>query len=204
VNTRNFVFALAATLLLSSASVYAQHHDKNDHDEQPGTVKVDVRDYCDPVSFAQIGCDRTVTPVANGIITLTGFQAELGADKSVGAWRFAPDEASAKEGATLQVKNLGGETHTFTRVKEFGGGFVAGLNAASGNTTPAPECAQVVNGNLVPQPASATNQFLPAGTSATAEVKEGETANFQCCIHPWMRITVNADEHDEHHDHGNK
>ena len=186
---------MACLLFMSFASALAQKQD-----EQPATVKIDVRDYCDPVSFALIGCDRTATPVANGIITLTGFQAELAADKSVGAWRFAPDHASASEGAELNITNLGGETHTFTRVKKFGGGFVAGLNAASGNLRPAPECAQMVSGKLVPQPPSADNQFLPAGASATAEVKEGDTANFQCCIHPWMRITVRAKENgDEHH-----
>ena len=205
-NTKSLALLVAGSLLLSLGSAFAQDRDKHEHNEQPSTVNVDVRDYCDPASFAQIGCDRSVTPVANGIITLTGFQAELGADKSVGAWRFAPEAASAPEGAMLEVKNLGGETHTFTRVKEFGGGFVAGLNAASGNTTPAPECARMVNGNLVPQPASPDNQFLPAGASATAQVEEGDVAKFQCCIHPWMRITVNTKEHDERHDddHGHK
>lgn len=189
---------LIASMILSSfVPALAQNHD-----EQPATVKVDVRDYCDPVSFAAIGCNRTTTPVANGIITLTGFQAELGSEKSVGAWRFIPDRAATPEGAKLEVQNLGGETHTFTRVKEFGGGFVAALNAASGNPTPAPECAQTVNGNLVPQPPSADNLFLPAGASASADVKEGKVVKFQCCIHPWMRITVNAKEHDED-DHGN-
>lgn len=193
---------LLSALALLTCPIFAQDH----HDDKPSEVKVDVRDYCDPVSFAQIGCDRSVTPAANGIITLTGFQAELGADKSVGAWRFAPETASAPEGANLEIKNLGGETHTFTRVKEFGGGFVTGLNAASGNATPAPECAQMVNGNLVPQPPSADNQFLPAGASVTAQVEEGDVAKFQCCIHPWMRITVNAKEHDERKsdDHGHK
>ena len=52
----------------------------------------------------------------------------------------------------MNLQNLGGETHTFTRVKRFGGGLVAPLNAAAGTPEPAPECEQMVNGNLVPQP----------------------------------------------------
>jgi hypothetical protein len=170
-------------------------------DDQPGVLNVHLRDYCDPVSFAAIGCVRTVTPVSAGVITFSGFQAELGADKSVGAWRFVPDRARAEDGLSLMLQNLGGETHTFTRVREFGGGFVAPLNAASGNPVPAPECARMVNGQLAPQPPSPDNIFLSGNASATGPlVPEGQAAKFQCCIHPWMRMTVNAKEHQEHSD----
>ena len=140
-------------------------------------------------------CARDTT---NGSITFPGFLAELGADKSVGAWRFAPDHAKVEEGATLNLQSLAGETHTFTRVKRFGGGFVAFLNTASGNLTPAPKCAQMVNGNLGPQPPSADNIFIPAGGSAGTTLDHGEVARFQCCIHPWMRLTITPK--DEHHE----
>jgi hypothetical protein len=171
------------------------------NDDQPGLLNVHLRDYCDPVTFAAIGCIRTVTPVSAGVITFSGFQAELGTDKSVGAWRFVPDRAKADEGLSLMLQNLGGETHTFTRVREFGGGFVAPLNAASGNPVLAPECARMVNGQLVPQPPSPDNIFLQGNASATGpQVAEGQTAKFQCCIHPWMRMTINAKEHQEHND----
>jgi len=189
---KGFALAIACSILLLF-SLFLVAQDNNDND-QPGTLTVDIRDYCDPVTFAAIGCVRTATPVANGIITLPGFGAELAAEKSVGAWRFIPDRASNEEGLNLTLKNLGGETHTFTRVKEFGGGFVAVLNAASGNPTPAPECAKVVNGNLVPQPAGANNIFLPANSNAAGpHVAEGERAKFQCCIHPWMRTVINTE-----------
>jgi hypothetical protein len=161
-------------------------------------VKIDVRDYCDPTSFnAAIGdgtCDRST---ADGFITFDGFVAELGADQSVGAWRYAPNQISVAENATLHVNNLGGETHTFTQVKDFGGGFVGFLNTASGNPVPAPECAQIVNGNLVPQPPSADNIFLGPGATATVSLDHELNAKYQCCIHPWMRLTITP--HDTHH-----
>ena len=169
------------------------------HDDQPGTLNVHIRDYCDPVTFAAIGCNRIATPVSAGSITFPGFQAELGAEKSVGAWRFIPDRAKAEEGLSLTLQNLGGEEHTFTRVRQFGGGFVAPLNAASGNPVPAPECARMVNGQLAPQPPSPDNIFLGPNSNATGPlVRGGEAAKFQCCIHPWMRLTVKAkDQGDE-------
>ncbi|HKR31042.1 MAG TPA: hypothetical protein VJT08_11220 [Terriglobales bacterium] len=179
-------------LLSCSVSLFAgDDKEKKDNDQN---VTVHARDYCDPVSFAAIGCGRDTSA---GFITLSGFMAELAAEKSVGAWRFVTSPTKAEEGANVTVSNLGGETHTFTRVKKFGGGFVAGLNAASGNPDPAPECAQIVGGKLVPQPPGAGNIFLPAGTSATAQVNEGEVAHFQCCIHPWMRTTIDTRDNDD-------
>lgn len=122
------------------------------------------------------------------------------ADKSVGAWRLVPARVHNDDGVNFPLENLGGETHTFTRVKEFGGGFVVPLNGASGNPVPAPECAKVVDGNLVPQPPGPNNIFLPAGATMNGpHVGEDESAKFQCCIHPWIRITVNGD--DAHGDH---
>src|SRR6267143_1525450 len=79
--------------------------------------------------------------------------------------------------------------------------FVPGLNIASGNPVPAPECARVVDGRLVPQPPSANNMFINAGqTLPGPRIVEDEEARFQCCIHPWMRTTLNAKEH-EHERH---
>src|SRR5438876_993656 len=92
---------------------------------QPSQINIDVRDY------------------SPGTITFPGFLAEFARDTSVGAWRFVPNQIRAHEGATLNLQNLGGETHTFTRVKRFGGGFVSVLNFLP----PAPECAQMVNGS---------------------------------------------------------
>lgn len=166
---------------------------------QPSQLTIHVRDYCDPASFnAAFGNGVCNRDTSTGAINVTGFLTELTMDKSVGAWRFVPSQTAAAEGATFNLMNLGGETHTFTRVKRFGGGFVAPLNAAAGTPDPAPECAQMVNGNLVPQPPSPDNIFIPAGTSASATLKSGETARFQCCIHPWMHVTITPE--DEQHE----
>ena len=193
---------LISLLILLACGSWVLAQDK-DTDDQPGTLTIHIRDYCDPVTFANIGCVRTATPVGNGIITLAGFGAELGADKSVGAWRFVPDHAKAEDGLNLMLQNLGGEMHTFTRVKQFGGGFVAPLNAASGNPTPAPECAKVAaNGSLMPQPPGPDNIFLAGNANAAGpHVREGERAKFQCCIHPWMRTTINTKDNDDHDQH---
>ena len=99
-----------------------------DHKSTQATIN--IRDYCDPESFnAVIGPDTCVRDTSDSLITFSGFVNELGTDKSVGAWRFAPAQLSVAEGAVLELHNLGGETHTFTQVKRFGGGFVDFLNA---------------------------------------------------------------------------
>ena len=185
---------IAIFVAVSSIAAAAQNEAK------PSDLTIHVRDYCDPASFnAVIGsgtCDRDTS---NGAITFTGFITELSMDRSVGAWRFAPSQPRVAEGATLNLQNLGGETHTFTRVKRFGGGFVPALNAAGGTPTPAPECAQMVDGNLVPQQPGPDNIFIPAGGTASMTLQPGETtARFQCCIHPWMHVTITPK--DEHHE----
>jgi len=182
-----------ALLVFGIGRAFAQNNDTHSTD-----VNLDIRDYCDPTTFnAAIGpgtCARSTVP---GAITFAGFLAEVGADKSVGAWRFVPNQVIVAEGATLHLQNLGGETHTFTQVKNFGGGFIDLLNAPSGNPVPAPECAQVVNGQLVPQPPGPDNIFIPAAGSAAVPLGQEVNAKYQCCIHPWMRLTIAP--RDQHH-----
>jgi len=45
-----------------------------DKDDQSDVLHVHIRDYCDPVTFAALGCVRTATPVSAGVITLPGFR----------------------------------------------------------------------------------------------------------------------------------
>lgn len=185
------VFAVA------TLSVTAPAQDKS----KPSELTIHVRDYCDPATFnAAVGDGACIRDTSTGAINFMGFLTELSIDKSVGAWRFAPSQSPAGKPLTLNLQSLGGETHTFTRVNRFGGGFVAALNDGAGTPVPAPECAQTVDGNLVPQPPGPDNIFIPAGGSATMTLRPGETARFQCCIHPWMHFTITAGEdHDAAH-----
>jgi hypothetical protein len=148
-----------------------------------------LRDDCDPATFnAALGPGACV---GNGGTTITEFNDELAARGSVNAWKYNPDHTDGKPGQGLLVVNRGGETHTFTRVANFGGGFVAPLNEASGNTTPAPECAAIQpDGSLRPQPAGPTNMFVAAGQQVPGPALGNGTTLFQCCIHPWMRVRI--------------
>jgi len=103
-----------------------------------------------------------------------------------------------KRGEPLVLVSRAGETHTFTRVAAFGGGFIPLLNTLSGNPTPRAECATEIvdaKGNFVPQPPSTTNRFVAAGstqnglTADTLDLPRG-TTRWQCCIHPWMRTKI--------------
>jgi plastocyanin len=142
------------------------------------TVRVTAVDECDSASFnAAIGAG---TCRKNGSVTLSQFNSELSATHAVAAWAFVPATLTASVGQAIVVTNTGGETHTFTEVENFGGGVVPSLNAASGNTTVAPECTHL-----------AADDFIAAGGTKTdsPEDKAG-TERYQCCIHPWMRAVV--------------
>ena len=183
------ILLAAGVGLLQSAPQAAAQQSNN------ASVRVDIWDYCDPDSFNDpvngVGPGTCIRSTANGAITFGGFVNEVSMEQSVGAWRFAPHQLSVKQGTILQLTNMGGEEHTFTQVKRFGGGFVDFLNALSGNPTPAPECAQVVNGVLEPQPPGPDNQFIDPGTTVSHPLgKDDVVVNYQCCIHPWMRLTV--------------
>src|SRR4029453_18699881 len=101
------------------------------------TVK--IWDDCEPTSFnAAVGPG---TCVGDGKTTFAEFIQELTSDQAGEAWRFNPPNFDVVAGKMLVFENSGGETHTFTKVADFGGGFVAALNALSGNPVPRPECA---------------------------------------------------------------
>ena len=151
---------------------------------------VNVMDACDPVTFnAAIGPGTCVQ--RQGGVTFSEFIAELTRTEKAGAWHFAPPQTTARSGQTLLAVNRGGEVHSFTAVANFGGGFVAPLNALSANPVLAPECARVLaTGGLVPGPGFVP--LAPAGATPVALASAG-TAKFQCCIHPWMRTTVSIE-----------
>ena len=156
-----------------------------------GGERVRMHDDCNAASFnATFGdgvCD------GDGETTANEFLGELAATQTVQAWNFDPSMLSIREGRPVLLDNRGGETHTFTMVDHFGGGFIAPLNQLSGNPVPAEECADTLpNGELAPKPPSKVNVFVSAGSReafSTAHLMPG-TYMFECCIHPWMRVVL--------------
>lgn len=173
-----------------------------------------MRDACDPVSFNAAVGPGTCAAGQHGTTLFSDFIGELQTDQIAGAWRFNPMlnategnfklvRLDLKQGDQTTIENKGGETHTFTRVQKFGGGFIAPLNGLSGNPDPVPECARVLpDGSLAPQPESATNQFVEAGktesgpTAGSAALPKG-MSRWECCVHPWMRMVVVVHGHDD-------
>ncbi len=105
------------------------------------------------------------------------------------SWRNEPSHIEVEEGERIHVKNEGGRVHTFTPVKEFGGGRVPPLLVG---TVPAPECAAPT------APATDPYQVAPGDRLKLKATTEG-IQRFMCCIHPWMRATVRVTP--EEHDH---
>ena len=148
----------------------------------PATRLINVMDACDGPSFnAAIGpgtCAR-----AHGV-PFNEFIAQLTAHQSADAWHSAPTQTDAWLGDALLAVNKGGEQHTFTRVAQFGGGFIDLLNQLSGTPHPAAECL-----NLPP------TEFMSPGGTDTETLDTVGDVNYQCCIHPWMRTVVHVKAH---------
>ena len=143
----------------------------------PDVRVVNMVDRCDPETFnAAFGA--TTCLFDHPGVTLDTFLSVLGSSGAIGSWSFSPRQIRLKEGEAFQVQNRGGETHTFTEVAEFGGGFIQDLNDLTGNPVPAPEC-------LDPD-----IEFIPAFGSNDPEVDTPGSHKYMCCIHPWMRATV--------------
>ncbi|MEO7729371.1 MAG: hypothetical protein ABIY55_00225, partial [Kofleriaceae bacterium] len=119
--------------------------------------------------------------------TIAAFGAELNATQRVAAWEYGGGEIRVNLGDSFRVDNVGGETHTFSVVANFGGGRVPPLNTASGNPVPAPECVAGPNAANVD---IASAGGLTVTTGAAGVIKAKGTYKVQCCIHPWMRTTV--------------
>ena len=147
-----------------------------------GDKKFRMYDDCEPTSFNAVLGEGTC--IGNGKTTFAEFIEELEETQDVKTWRNQPTQAQLNVGRPTEIENRGGEVHTFTRVAEFGGGFIPDLNGLSGNPVPAPECLDF--GSMVFIPAGATEAGPTAGSS---DLPVG-TNRFQCCIHPWMRTTI--------------
>ena len=144
---------------------------------------IQLLDQCDPATFnAALGPGTCINRTFG--MPFDQFTAELAQTGVVAAWRIDPAQLEVEDGTTITVVNLGGETHTFTEVEEFGGGVVPALNQAAGTPIVAPECLALVN-----------TSYIAAGRSVLHTFEEDEEGDekYQCCIHPWMRQTVHVD-----------
>jgi hypothetical protein len=150
-----------------------------------GDKKFRMYDDCEPTSFNAVLGDGAC--VGNGKTTFAEFIEELEETQDVHTWRNQPGQAHLNVGRPTLIENRGGEVHTFTRVAEFGGGFVNELNGISGNPVPAPECLNFAG--IVFIPAGAAEEGPTAGSS---DLPVG-VSRFQCCIHPWMRTVIEVD-----------
>jgi plastocyanin len=151
-------------------------------EDAPRVAQVVALDECDPTTFnAAIGPDFCKNIALGFSTTFDDLFAEAAAGKPNPNWDFEPDTLKVKEGTVISVTDQGGEPHTFTEVKHFGGGFIAGLN--DGQAT-IPEC----QGGFGKVDVAKT-RILQGSTIQVSNLSKG-THKFECCIHPWMRMEV--------------
>ena len=154
-------------------------------EDTPTNAQIVALDECDPTTFnAALGPDfcKNIALAAVGFATtFNDLFAEAAAGTPDPAWDFEPDTVTIKKETPLIVVNQGGEPHTFTEVAKFGGGFIPGLN--NGQAT-VPECAGGFKNIAV-----ARTRILQGSQLQVSGLSKGEH-HFECCIHPWMRVTV--------------
>jgi hypothetical protein len=144
-----------------------------------------AHDACDIVTFNQLPL-QPGTCVKHGHVTFGEFIAELQATQVAAAWKFSSEHGTARLGLDVFANNVGGEVHTFTPVRQFGGGINDILNGLSGNPNVAQECRSLDADDMV---ASGGTYRIEAGELADVVDANG-IARVQCCIHPWMRSEV--------------
>jgi plastocyanin len=171
---------IVACLLVPMGAVFAASPEK-----LSGSAQIVALDECDPITFnAALGpdfCHNVALGALGFATTLQDLFAKAASGTPDPGWDFEPDVLNAKEGTLLSVVNQGGEPHTFTEVKKFGGGFIEGLNAGQETV---PECSGGFSNVEV-----AKTRIIQGSHMDMSSLPKGEH-HFQCCIHPWMRMTV--------------
>ncbi len=162
----------------ASAAQLAEEH-------SPRVAQVVALDECDPTTFNQaLGPDFCKNIALGYFTTLSDLLSEAQSGHPDPKWDFEPDTVHMRAGSTLSVVDQGGEPHTFTEVKHFGGGFIPGLNGPGEKVIP--ECAAGFGDVAV-----ARTRLLQGSTTQITDLPKGEH-RFQCCIHPWMRVKVDV------------
>jgi hypothetical protein len=182
--TRSFPICCAASSIVLAFGCAADPSEQQDTaiQESQSHTQIHTEDDCDPASWGAL-CN----PNFRGGTTLEEFSAELNATRTVQAWEYGGGEIRVNLGQSFRVDNVGGEVHTFSIVAAFGGGRVPPLNTASGNPVAAPECLAAQNPTNVD---IASLRGITVTTGASGAMKQRGTFKVQCCIHPWMRATV--------------
>lgn len=149
----------------------------------PSVAQVVALDECDPTTFNEaLGPDFCKNVSLGSFTTLADLFSEAEAGHPDKKWDFEPDTLRIKQGTTVSIVDQGGEPHTFTEVAQFGGGFIPQLNGPGEETVP--EC----SGGFAKIKVART-RLLQGSTFQIPGLAKGEH-NFQCCIHPWMRVKV--------------
>lgn len=174
--------------LVTCCLLFAGVMEQDDHRTPAQVVALDE---CDPATFNVLGavgpgfCKNVAlgyTPFGS-TTTFANLIAEAAAGHPDAKWDFEPDTLTVHEGTPIIAVNQGGEPHTFTEVAQFGGGFIPPLNDGE---SAAPECAEGFSSVAV-----ARTRILQGSQLQVTGLSKGEH-HFQCCIHPWMRMTVNV------------
>jgi hypothetical protein len=149
----------------------------------PSVAQVVALDECDPKTFNDaLGADFCKNIALGYFTTLSDLFSEAQSGHPDRKWDFEPDTVNMTEGTILSVVDQGGEPHTFTEVKHFGGGFIPQLNGPGEHTIP--ECAGGFGRIGV-----ARTRLLQGSQVQITGLSKGEH-RFECCIHPWMRVKV--------------
>jgi plastocyanin len=183
--------AITAALVLCPTRGAAQS-------DSPTPVQIVAVDECEPTSFNDPkvgGPDFCKNVTLGAFTTFDELKKQANQGTPDPGWDFEPDTLRIKKGTPIIVVDQGGEPHTFTEVKRFGGGFIEVLNHGEDTVS---EC----NGGFK-NLAVARTRILQGSQLQVSGLSKGEHY-FQCCIHPWMRVTVDVkdNDHDHDHDHG--
>lgn len=192
--------ALLTSCVILAGATYAiahgtGHDNDNDRDDEdgaraPSLAQVVALDECDPQTFnAVLGesgggfCHNVALSALGFATTLDELFRKAGDGKPDPGWDFEPDQMTIRKGTVLSVVDQGGEPHTFTEVKQFGGGFIPDLN--HGDAT-VPECAGGFSNVAVARTRIVQGSHLDLPSLAKGKHR------FQCCIHPWMHMEVDV------------
>ena len=183
--TAKFCLIAGGLMFAVAMLAFAQPKPDNDqqsHEDSARVAQVVALDECDPATFnAALGPDFCKNIALGSSTTFSDLFAKAAAGTPDPNWDFEPDNLKIKEGTIVSVVDQGGEPHTFTEVANFGGGFIAPLN--DGQAT-VPECAGGFS-----RVAVAKTRLLQGSSVQITGLSKGEH-HFECCIHPWMRMSV--------------